>query len=89
VDSRWHREPVKLDGAAARIGSASHVCARHKIDKNATQEASRLEKSLADDMDAIRAWLFLMMLAFSLIFTLSGGGGILRGIMRLAGAFSK
>ncbi len=37
------------------------------------KQAFRLEEFLVDDMDAIRAWFFLIMLAFSLLFALAGG----------------
>jgi hypothetical protein len=53
------------------------------------KQAFRLEKFLVDDMDAIRAWFFLIMVGFSLLFALSGGQEILRWIMRFAEAFPK
>ena len=53
------------------------------------KQAFRLEKFLVDDMDAIRAWFFLIMVGFSLLFALSGGREILRWIMRFAEAFPK
>ncbi len=53
------------------------------------KQAFSLEKFLVDDMDAIRAWLFLIMLAFSLLLALAGGREILRWIMRFAQAFPK
>lgn len=48
-----------------------------------------LEKFLVDDMDAIRAWFFVIMVAWSLLFALSGGREILRWIMKFAQAFPK
>ncbi len=53
------------------------------------KQAFRLEKFLVDDMDAIRAWFFLIMVGFSLLFALEGGREILRWIMRFAQAFPK
>ena len=49
----------------------------------------RLEKFLVDGMDAIRAWFFLILVAFSLLFTLRRGREILRWILRYAQPFDK
>ena len=40
-------------------------------------------------MDAIRAWFFFIMVAFSLLFALRGGREILRWILKFAQAFEK
>ena len=53
------------------------------------KQAFRLEKFLADGMVAIRAWFFLILVAFSLLFTLRRGREILRWILRYAQAFDK
>ena len=53
------------------------------------KQAFDLEKFLVDDMDAIRAWFFVIMVAWSLLFALQGGREILRWIMNFAQAFPK
>jgi len=53
------------------------------------KQAFRLETFLADGVDAIRAWFFLILVPFSLLFTLRRGREILRWILRYAQAFDK
>lgn len=48
-----------------------------------------LEKFLVDEMDAIRAWFFVIMVAWSMLFALEGGREILRWILKFAEAFPK
>lgn len=53
------------------------------------KQAFDLEKFLVDEMDAIRAWFFVIMVAWSLLFALQKGREILRWIMKFAQAFPK
>jgi len=53
------------------------------------KQAFGLEKFLVDDIDAIKAWFFVIMVAWSLLFALEGGREILRWIMKFAQAFPK
>ena len=51
----------------------------------------RLQSALApyEDVDAIRAWFFVIMAAWSMLVALEKGREILRWIMKLAQAFPK
>ena len=53
------------------------------------KQAFKLEKFLVDEMDAIRAWFFVIMVAWSMLFALEKGREILRWIMKFAQAFPK
>ena len=53
------------------------------------KQAFALEKFLVDDISAIKAWFFVIMVAWSLLFALEGGREILRWILKLAQAFPK
>ena len=53
------------------------------------KQAFGLEKFLVDDIGAIKAWFFVIMVAWSLLFALEGGREILRWIIKFAQAFPK
>ncbi len=53
------------------------------------KQAFGLEKFLVDDIGAIKAWFFVIMVAWSVLFALEGGREILRWIIKFAQAFPK